>query len=153
MRLVRSSLYAFAVMGLLAGGAYAQSVKETIEAANADFMKAFNGKDSAGVGALYDEDAALLPPNELRVEGRENIQKYWQGGIDIGFTALTLTTAEVQEAGDWAYEVGTYSGKYPDKTGKIVDDIGKYVVIWKKSADGKWRLYRDIWNNNPAKTE
>lgn len=35
MRLLRSSLYAFAFMGLLAGGGYAQSMKETIEARNA----------------------------------------------------------------------------------------------------------------------
>ena len=28
---------------------------------------------------------------------------------------------------------------------------GKYVVVWKKGSDGTWRLYRDIWNADPAK--
>jgi hypothetical protein len=39
--MVRSSLFAFAIVGLLAGSGYAQSMKETIEATNAEFVKAF----------------------------------------------------------------------------------------------------------------
>ena len=152
MRLFQSSVCAFAVLGFLAGNGFAQSVRDSIETANAAFVKAYNAKDAAAVAAMYDEEAAVLPSNDLRVDGRANIQKFWQGGIDYGFTALTLSTTEAQSTGEWAYEVGNYTAKYPDKSGKMLDDIGKYVVIWKKSADGNWRLYRDIWNSDPVKS-
>ena len=114
-------------------------------------MKAFKEKDSAGLAAVYDENAVLFPPDEQRIDGRPSIQKFWQGAIDIGFTDATLNTTDVQEAGDWAFESGTYAGKYPDSTGKMVEETGKYIVIWKKSADGKWRWHWDIWNHDPAK--
>jgi ketosteroid isomerase-like protein len=26
----------------------------------------------------------------------------------------------------------------------------KYVVVWKKQADGSWKIFRDIWNSLPA---
>lgn len=58
--MVRSSLFAFAIMGLLAGSGYAQSMKETIEATNAEFVKAFKEKDPAGLAAVYDENALIM---------------------------------------------------------------------------------------------
>ena len=30
--------------------------------------------------------------------------------------------------------------------GKTVAKTGKYVCVWKKEADGKWKAIRDIWN-------
>jgi ketosteroid isomerase-like protein len=54
-------------------------------------------------------------------------------------------------SGNLAYEEGTYSIKIPGSDGKTSEEIGKYIVVWKKGADGHWRLHRDIWNTNPAK--
>ena len=103
------------------------------------------------MASIYSEDGAALPTNDVRVDGRAAIKKMWQGGIDYGYTDLTLTTQEVQEAGDWAFAVGVFTDKYPDKNRKFIDEVGKYVEVWKKGADGRWYLYRDIWNNDPAK--
>ncbi len=152
MRALTYIFSALLVTTAINGAAFAQSAKEAILATDAEFVKAYNAKDAAKVASLYSEDAAALPTNDLRVDGRANIQKLWQGGIDFGFTDLTLTTQEVQEAGDWAFAVGVYTAKYPDKNAKLIDDVGKFVEIWKKGSDGKWYLYRDIWNDDPAKT-
>ena len=29
---------------------------------------------------------------------------------------------------------------------KPVTETGKYVVVWKRRADGSYRRFRDIWN-------
>jgi hypothetical protein len=50
---------------------------------------------------------------------------------------------EVQESGDWAYEVGTFSASAPD--GKVLN-AGKYIVIWKRESTGEWKTHRDIFN-------
>ncbi|AZO69996.1 MAG: DUF4440 domain-containing protein [Mesorhizobium sp.] len=144
-------LLVVAVTSLCLGSAQAQSAKEAIEAANAEFVKAYNSKDAAGVASKYADDAAAFPPDMARVDGRQNIQKLWQGAIDMGISELTLTTLEVQESGDFAYESGTFSLKAPGKDSKLVDAVGKYVVVWKKGQDGSWKLYRDIWNSDPGK--
>ncbi|WP_208696004.1 YybH family protein [Mesorhizobium sp. M8A.F.Ca.ET.057.01.1.1] len=114
-------------------------------------MKAYNSKNAAGVASKYAEDAAAFPPDMARVDGRQNIQKLWQGAVDMGISELKLTTREVQESGDFAYEPGTFFLKAPGKDSKLVDQAGKYVVVWKKGQDGGWKLYRDIWNSDSGK--
>ncbi len=133
----------------LTAPAGAHSPRESIEAAETAFAAAFNGGDGAGVAALYTDDAALLPPGGQRVDGRAAIQTFWQGAIDGGLTNLTLRAVEVEGNGDAAYEVGAFSFQVPGEDGQPVTVEGKYIVVWKKSADGAWRLHRDIWNMTP----
>ena len=153
MKKARSLILVPTLLSVFVGSAYAGSAKDAILAADAKFVQAYNAKDAATVATIYSEDAAALPTNDYRADGRTAIQKLWQGGIDFGFTALTFNTQEVQEAGDWAYAIGVYTAKYPDKTGKMIDDVGKFVEIWKKGADGQWYLHRDIWNDDPPKPQ
>ena len=70
-------LLIIAATALCLGSANAQSAKEAIEASSAEFVKAYNSKSAAGVASLYAEDAAAFPPDMMRVDGRENIQKLW----------------------------------------------------------------------------
>ncbi|WP_274629962.1 YybH family protein [Arvimicrobium flavum] len=119
-----------------------------MEEANKQLMESFNNKDAAAVAAHYTDDGAMLPPNEERIQGRENIQKLWQGWIDAGVTGLTLKALEVVEGGDIAFEEGAYTLKAPGADGKLMEDVGKYVVVWKKGPGGAWQLYRDIWNTS-----
>jgi ketosteroid isomerase-like protein len=131
--------------------AYAQTAQSGIDANNAEFVAKFAAKDSAGLGQLFTDDIVAFPPNENKVAGRENVQSMWKGWIDAGLTDLTLEALQVEESGNLAYEEGTYSIKIPGSDGKTTSEAGKYVVVWKKGDDGKWRMHRDIWNANPAK--
>ena len=70
--------------------------------------------------------------------------------MDAGVTNVTLRTVEVQARGDLAYESGDYALDAPGKDGKLGHWTGKYVVVWKRGKGG-WQLYRDIWNDNPAR--
>jgi uncharacterized protein (TIGR02246 family) len=137
------------VVGLSAQ-AHAQpaSARSSIEAQNQQFGAAMQKGDAAALAALYTPDAEMFPPNAQVVSGRDAIQKLWQSFIDGGVTSLKLTTRDVQSAGDWAWESGTYD--LAGKDGQSVDN-GKYVVVWKQ-VQGKWHLHRDIWNSSvPAK--
>jgi uncharacterized protein (TIGR02246 family) len=129
-----------------------QPARASIDAVVAQFVKEFNSKDAAAAASHYAEDAAAFPPDQPRVEGRQNIQKMWQEVMDASVSDLTLTTIEVEESGNLALESGTLSFKAPGQDGKPTNIAGKYVVVWKKAADGTWQLYRDIWSADaPAK--
>ena len=143
---LRALLAGFVVAAALAGPVQAQSAKAEIEAAVAEFEKAFNGKDAAAVAGLYTEDAAIFPPDAPRIDGREGIGKYWGGAIDAGVTDLALTAIEIEDHGSSAHEVGTFTLKAPGEGGAATEVKGQYIVIWKKAGDGGWRLHRDIWN-------
>ncbi|WP_288142148.1 nuclear transport factor 2 family protein [Mesorhizobium sp.] len=98
MRPVKS--FAFAAVLLLSSAlsAAAQSAREDIEAALPKFTDAFNSGNAAAVGQLYTEDAALLPPDGKRVDGRKGVEEFWQGAIKGGMKNLTLKALEVEES-------------------------------------------------------
>nr|5IEO_A Chain A, CDL2.3a [synthetic construct] len=126
---------------------------EAIEAALADFVKVYNSKDAAGVASKYMDDAVIFPLDMARVDGRQNIQKLWQGLMDMGVSEPKFTTLNVQESGDFAFESGSFSLKGPGKDSKLVDIAGIYVEVWRKGQDGGWKLYRTIANLDPARLE
>ncbi len=122
------------------------TARDSIEAILKTFTKSLNGGDAAGVAAHYTDDAALLPPDSARIDGREGIQGAWQTLIDADVRDVVLTTEEVDVFGDVANEVGTIRATAPGENGGRVQWVGKYVSVWKRGGDGTWRLHRDIWN-------
>jgi uncharacterized protein (TIGR02246 family) len=115
-----------------------------IEEGNKQWSVAFSTGDNAALAAMYTPNAQLLPMHSEIVSGMEAIQQFWQGVIASGVKGATLTTIEVDEQGDTAYEVEKYELR---GEGNKVLDHGKYVVVWKR-GQGKWRLHRNIWNSN-----
>jgi hypothetical protein len=79
-----TTVLALALGAALTTSAVAGPPRSHIETAMTTFAAAFNGGDGAGVAALYAEDAAVLPPDGARVDGRDAIQAFWQGAIDGG---------------------------------------------------------------------
>ncbi len=125
------------------------TVRDSIEAMIKTLLESLSGGDAAGVAAHYTENAALLPPDAARIDGREGIQGYWQAFIDSGIGDVELTTQEVDNFGDVANEVGTIRATAPSEDGGRVQLAGKYVAVWKRGGDGTWRMHRDIWNFDP----
>jgi uncharacterized protein (TIGR02246 family) len=119
-------------------------IRDAIAAANVKFMAAYNRGDAAGVAALYTAGGQLLPPNADTMAGKEAIQAFWQGAMDMGIQSAQLEIVEVEGHGDTAIEVSRYT--LCGEGGQVLDQ-GKYVVIWKRE-DGQWKLHRDIFNSS-----
>lgn len=123
-------------------------VRQAVEEANARLGEAIRMGDAAAVAALYTEDAKLLPPNSEMIQGREGIEAFWGGGIQMGIKDVVLTTVEVLRMGDMVCEIGQYDLTIQPEGQEAMKDNGKYVVIWKHASDGTWELYVDIWNTS-----
>ncbi len=108
--------------------------------------------DGAAVAALYTADATLLPPNAEPVQGMAAVEEFWTTATSMGPTDLTLTTMSVAGAGDYAYEIGSWSMPAGEGEG-AEEQHGKYVVVWKRVADGTWKLHVDIWNSSMPEEE
>ncbi len=92
---------------MLATPAFAQAIDPAIAKRSAEMTAAFNAKDSVKIGALYADDAVLMPPNAAVVKGRAGIESWFKGGLDEGFANLRLTPFRSEVSGDMAYVAGT----------------------------------------------
>lgn len=120
---------------------------------NRDFAKALTAHDAVAAANLYAEDASLLPPNEPIVKGRENIQKYWQAGIDAGIVGASVQTIDAKSDGDLGYEIGRFEMQIKDSTGNIIVEKGKFTEILKRNADGKWMSIYGMWSTDEPATK
>jgi len=131
-------------------------LKSTFQQLENDWSKAYIAGDAANLASMYTEDAYSMPSNMPMMNGRDKIlegnSKYMQSGEK--HLAMTAKTLDVFGSGDIAYEVGTYSFTYiPAQMTESITEIGKYIDIWQKQADGSWKIKADIWNSdNPEST-
>ena len=130
------------------------ALKDAIQAREKEWSAAYLAGNSGAVAALYTEDGASIQPAGEWSRGREGIAKYIQAQFDtVAITSREDITEEVIPAGDYIVEVGHYSytgtSKTPDKAPRSA--AGRYMVLWRKDADGVWRLHRDIGSDAPAK--
>ncbi|WP_376705186.1 DUF4440 domain-containing protein [Mesorhizobium sp. ISC25] len=137
MRLVQSFAFAAVLLFSSALSVAAQSARQDIEAALTKFTDAYNSGNTKAVGQMYTDDAALLPPDGKRVDGRKGVEEFWQGAIKAGMKNLTLKALEVEGSGNLAYEVGAFTLGVPSKGGALSTMAGKYIVVWKKATTGR----------------
>jgi uncharacterized protein (TIGR02246 family) len=145
-RIMKSVTLAMLALVFLSSAVLAGSDADAIAEAGLSWEKAYNSGDGAAVAALYTADGALLPPGGARVEGQQAIADFWAGAIASGLANVELETTELEFFGDTATEVGFLTGTVPAEGGGTTAIAGKFIVIWKRGADGVWRLHRDIWN-------
>ena len=123
--------------------ARSDEVRDAVEAGNRAFITAFLRGDAKAVAGLYTADAQVIAPGSPVAKGRPAIAAFWQKSIDSGIKDVSLETAEVESAGNLAYETGTVG--LVAKDGTVSN--ARYLVIWKRT-DGKWLLHRDTWNSS-----
>ena len=124
-----------------------QRAPAEIAEAHRRLEQAFNRGDAAAVAALYTEDATLLPPGADILSGRRAAQARWQAAYDTGARNLSLDPVSVETWGDAAREIGRFTLEAPGQGGLTARVEGKYVAVWRNTADGS-RLDTDIWNLN-----
>jgi uncharacterized protein (TIGR02246 family) len=143
-------LLAFA--GIARAQAQAQSsaadpeIRKTIDAGNTKYVDAFAKSDAGALAGLYDESGARLSPNGVVVRGRAAIAESVAGFMKsvTGPIKVNIETQDLWVVDDLAYETGKYTytftppGKTETQTG------GHYVTVWKRQADGGWKIMADI---------
>src|SRR4051812_4305787 len=151
-RIMRTAAAA-AAMALVATGAYAQQgAGDTAGVAKvrAAYEKAAGAQDGAAMAKLYTADGVEMPPNAPAAKGRAAIEAYHKGfAQQFMVHGITLTPTDTQVHGDTAVDVGTYKQTLmSQKSGGMVDDKGKYIVLLKKDASGAWLLTHAIYNSD-----
>ena len=121
-----------------------------LRAASQEWARVAAAKDLERTLSFYAEDASMLPPNMAIATGPEARRKVWASVFalrDFAFSSVA-NRIEIAESGDLAYETGTFLEAYTDAADKPVRANGKYVVVWKKQANGQWKAIIDAFNTD-----
>jgi uncharacterized protein (TIGR02246 family) len=124
----------------------------TVERFTRDFEVLFNTGDASGMASYYTEDAQLLAENSDLVRGRRAIEQFWRIAIERARSANAIRTIrlrEVTSSGDLGYVLGTVVVQIPRDAGQERRLTTKYATIWRRDADGRWRLVVDSSSPNP----
>jgi len=124
------------------------SISSAIRDVIGHWLDAVRRKDTAAIAGHYTPDGRFLVPNAPIAEGREAVGRMWAHLLAMPNVALNFgpTFIDAASSGDMAYEVGSYTLAFDGEKGRI-EDRGKYVVVWKKQADG-WKAAADILNSD-----
>ena len=116
------------------------------------WLAAWQNKDVDAIMAHFTADAAAVYGGRL-LTGAAAIRRNYENDLAAfaterpGFVPSWRTTAvEVAEAGDMAYESGTYDDSW---NGGKDHERGNYLTVWRK-VGSEWKVARDIGSPEAA---
>ena len=120
-----------------------QAIREGVES----WLMAANSGDIAAWAEVYAEDAVVMPPNMPPLDGRAAVADLLASLPPI--SDWTIDVRELDGRGDLAYLRGAYSFRMtlPGIEAPIADN-GSLMHIWRKQADGSWRVQREIYHSD-----
>ncbi len=75
--------------------------------------------------------------------GLEVVRKAYANWPASAKLTWVVTAAEASAAGDLGYTYGRWDYTQTGKSGAVVHQTGSYVTIWKRQADGTWKVVLD----------
>jgi ketosteroid isomerase-like protein len=119
--------------------------EKAVRHADEQWSKVAAAKDLDKTVSFYADDAVVLPPNQAAVTTKDGIRNLWKGFLDsLTDISWKTTRVEMAKSGDMGYLIGTYEMTMKDGS----KDKGKYCEVWKKQADGKWKVTTDMFSSD-----
>jgi ketosteroid isomerase-like protein len=123
--------------------------RQALMDADAHFARDTAQRGVEGWVSWFAEDGTMYPPSEP-IRGRQAIREAMDGLYDprTGKGDLRLTwqpdRAEASQSGELGWTTGTSLA-----VGPRGERHGRYITIWRKQADGTWKVSADLGNQGP----
>lgn len=126
-------------------------LKAKIEKINKEMAQAMvEGNTQKNLG-LYTADAISLPNQAKMLEGIAAIKKSAEDMTSMGIkiNSFEATTLHVKPYGNMIVEIGKFkiNLSIPGMPENI-EEVGKYLTIWEKQADGSLKIKVETWNSD-----
>ncbi|MBN2409936.1 MAG: nuclear transport factor 2 family protein [Candidatus Aminicenantes bacterium] len=119
-----------------------------IEGLHRKDMKASLERDYETLVSLMDEEVVLILAQGAPQRGKDtvagNLKAHLEQTEGWRVTEYVHEFEEVEIAGEWAYEWGTYRGTMVPPGAEPIRETGKIMRILKKQTDSSWKVYRSI---------
>jgi len=152
----RSLSFFFAFLLVFAGLAQAQApaqssvtdpeIRKAIDAGNAKYIDAFARSDAGALSGLYDESGSRFSPKGVVVRGRpaiaQSVAEFMKSVT--GPIKVSIETQDLWAVDDLVYETGKYTYTFTPPGKSETQTGGHYVTIWKRQAEGGWKIIVDM---------
>jgi len=115
----------------------------------ARFAKDVLERGGAGFADWFAADGVALGNAAMPLIGKVAIQKSANWDPKVYQLTWTPTDAQMGPSGDMGYTWGHFEGHSKDASGAPVTVKGRYITVWKKQADGQWKVVLDAGANEP----
>ena len=116
----------------------------------ARFAKDVAERGGAAFADWFAEDGVALGNGTAPVVGKVAIAKSAAWSPKEYQLTWTPTDGTMGPSGDMGYTWGHFEGHSKDANGNPVTTSGRYITIWRKQADGSWKVVLDAGANEPA---
>jgi uncharacterized protein (TIGR02246 family) len=110
-----------------------------------EWIAAVESGDIDAYAEIVAADVVWIPPSGAPITGREGFREWlspFMAEYDYG---MSFNPSESVEVGDWAWETGRFVSRMRAKAGGApMEHGGRYFVLWRAEADGKWRIDRYV---------
>ncbi|MBT5186767.1 MAG: nuclear transport factor 2 family protein [Kordiimonadaceae bacterium] len=119
------------------------NAEQGIKKSNVIICKAFAAQDVEKAVTVFTDDPWFLAPHTETLKGKDAIKAAYTEMFESGINGLTLSSTDLEQIGDTAFE----AGEYTLLVGDTITDRGKYLVVWKHVGDN-WLAHRDMINTS-----
>lgn len=101
--------------------------------------------------ALWDDNAVKMASGRPTVYGAAQIRQFKQKAFGLtAYDRFEINVDEYQPAGQFGWARGTYLiSSHPKAGGPESTDVGTFLTVFKRQADGTWKVYRDTMMEAP----
>lgn len=123
------------------------SAEELVHAADVALDRAVATRDAAAFAALLEEDAVFAGGRRVS-RGRAAVLEAWSPLLSEGGPRLRWTPvrAGVAASGDLAFTTGRWTLETGKEDRPAERTEGEYATVWRRGADGAWRVLLDATN-------
>ncbi|WP_293377280.1 SgcJ/EcaC family oxidoreductase [Phenylobacterium sp.] len=124
-----------------------RAAKAAIERANLDWLVAMQTKDAERLAAPYSERGVFVLGNGQEIIGRPAIVAFYRDRlsgpgqvVSGGIHHQGMTVAQDGLIYEWGHGGATTL----DPSGRKITSDGPYLTVWKRGADGSWKIVRNL---------
>lgn len=119
-----------------------------IRAAERGLVQALQSSDPTAWVYVYTEDAIFVAPGGPAVQGRAALLQMARAMKPLSSVALQPVRTEGSGSLATVYAHGSWFSGRPPEAGSVVKV--RVIIVWRKEADGQWRIAQELLHADPA---